>query len=74
MHGQPSRWGARDPAYKPVTLAAGETFEMGDCRLFASDLGFYIGHEPPEAPELASGTRRRNGAQTFQGCRTDRCW
>ena len=60
-------------AYKPVTLAAGETFEMGDCGLFASDLGFYIGHEPPKAPELAgnpTSQRRSNVPRT----RTDRCW
>jgi hypothetical protein len=39
--------------FQPITLAAGETTDAGDVRLFASDLGFYIGHEAPETPELA---------------------
>ncbi|HEY3394191.1 MAG TPA: thioredoxin family protein [Lacipirellulaceae bacterium] len=39
--------------FQPVTLKPGETTDAGDVRLFASDLGFYIGHEAPETPELA---------------------
>jgi thiol-disulfide isomerase/thioredoxin len=39
--------------YQPFTLDAGEITDAGDVRLFASDLGFYIGHEAPETPELA---------------------
>jgi thiol-disulfide isomerase/thioredoxin len=39
--------------FQPVTLAAGEATDAGEVRLFSSDLGFYIGHEAPETPELA---------------------
>jgi thiol-disulfide isomerase/thioredoxin len=39
--------------FQPITLAAGETTDAGEVRLFSSDLGFYVGHEAPETPELA---------------------
>jgi thiol-disulfide isomerase/thioredoxin len=39
--------------FQSVTLKPGETTDAGEVRLFASDLGFYIGHEAPETPELA---------------------
>jgi thiol-disulfide isomerase/thioredoxin len=39
--------------FEPVVLAAGDTHDAGDVRLFSSDLDFYIGQEAPETPELA---------------------
>jgi hypothetical protein len=39
--------------YKQFTLAPGEAFDAGELRLLSSDLGFYVGHEPPETPELS---------------------
>ena len=36
-----------------MTLTAGKTHDAGDVRLYSSDLGFYIGEDAPETPELA---------------------
>jgi thiol-disulfide isomerase/thioredoxin len=38
---------------RTLSLPPGEEFDAGEIRLFSSDLGFYVGHEPPETPELA---------------------
>jgi thiol-disulfide isomerase/thioredoxin len=40
------------PFYRKVALTSGETLDAGTCRLYSTDLGLYVGHEPPETPEL----------------------
>lgn len=41
------------PKNQRVELKPGETTDLGEIRLRTTNLGFYIGHDAPETPELA---------------------